>query len=136
MSSRRLKLVVPPEMHQNPCLEFNNGDSSRVLCPKGIREYSLHVGDNSCRDCHVGSKVWSFILFAGYVKLNVNRAMLNFNAKGGIGGVLRGERGEILFQFSKLYGLGPPSLIELIAIKVGMLKFLESEWCDKFRLII
>ncbi|KAK9009610.1 hypothetical protein V6N11_036141 [Hibiscus sabdariffa] len=72
----------------------------------------------------------------GYAKLNVDEVVLNFNAKGGIGGVLRGTRGEILFQFSELCGLGPPALIELIAIKVGMLKFLESEWCDKFRLII
>ncbi|KAK8573037.1 hypothetical protein V6N12_029075 [Hibiscus sabdariffa] len=29
MSSRGLKLAVPPEMQQNPCLELNNGDSSR-----------------------------------------------------------------------------------------------------------
>ncbi|KAK8680588.1 hypothetical protein V6N13_109536 [Hibiscus sabdariffa] len=47
MSSRGLKLAVPPEMQQNPCLELDNGDSSRVLCPKGIREYSLHVGNIS-----------------------------------------------------------------------------------------
>ncbi|KAL4382854.1 hypothetical protein GQ457_15G014600 [Hibiscus cannabinus] len=33
MSSRGLKLDVPPEMQQNPCLELNNGDSSRCnLC--------------------------------------------------------------------------------------------------------
>ncbi|KAK8585997.1 hypothetical protein V6N13_130523 [Hibiscus sabdariffa] len=29
MSSRGLKLAVPPEMQQNPCLELDNGDSSR-----------------------------------------------------------------------------------------------------------
>ncbi|KAL4340419.1 hypothetical protein GQ457_08G033100 [Hibiscus cannabinus] len=64
MSSRGLKLDVPPEMQQNPCLELNNGDSSRVLCPKGIREYSLHVGDNSCRECHVRSKISGCFIFS------------------------------------------------------------------------
>ncbi|KAK8663430.1 hypothetical protein V6N13_083250 [Hibiscus sabdariffa] len=39
-------------------------------------------------------------------------------------------------KFSKLRGSGPPALIELLAINVGMLNFLESEWDDKFRLII
>ncbi|KAK9008899.1 hypothetical protein V6N11_080376 [Hibiscus sabdariffa] len=27
MSSRGLKLVVPPKMQQNPCLELNNGNA-------------------------------------------------------------------------------------------------------------
>ncbi|KAK9029932.1 hypothetical protein V6N11_031373 [Hibiscus sabdariffa] len=49
---------------------------------------------------------------------------------------VEGKGGEILFQFSKLRGSGPPALIELLAINVGMLNFLESEWDDKFRLII
>ncbi|KAK8491389.1 hypothetical protein V6N11_073715 [Hibiscus sabdariffa] len=31
MSSCGLKLVVPPEMQQNPCLELNNGASSRGM---------------------------------------------------------------------------------------------------------
>ncbi|KAK8491394.1 hypothetical protein V6N11_073720 [Hibiscus sabdariffa] len=31
MSSRGLKLAVPPEMQQNPSLELNNGDSSRGM---------------------------------------------------------------------------------------------------------
>ncbi|KAL4341469.1 hypothetical protein GQ457_08G027880 [Hibiscus cannabinus] len=60
---RGLKLVVPPEMQQNPCLELDNGGSSRVLCPNGIREYSLHVGDNSCRECHVSSKISGCFVF-------------------------------------------------------------------------
>ncbi|KAL4363234.1 hypothetical protein GQ457_04G018330 [Hibiscus cannabinus] len=69
MSSRGLKLDVSPEMQQNPCLELNNGDSSRVLCPKGIREYSLHVGDNSCRDCHVGSKISGCFVFSALLSV-------------------------------------------------------------------
>ncbi|KAL4272980.1 hypothetical protein GQ457_13G011940 [Hibiscus cannabinus] len=64
MSSRGLRLAVPPEMQQNPCLELNNCDSSRVLHPKRIREYSLHVGDNSCRECHVGSKISGCFVFS------------------------------------------------------------------------
>ncbi|KAL4297349.1 hypothetical protein GQ457_12G012160 [Hibiscus cannabinus] len=68
MSSRGLKLAVPPEMQQNPCLELNNGDSSRVLCPKSIREYSLHVGDNSCRECHVGNKYLAALASFLYVE--------------------------------------------------------------------
>ncbi|KAK9008817.1 hypothetical protein V6N11_080295 [Hibiscus sabdariffa] len=31
MSSRGLKLVVPPEMQQNPCLKLNNGESLRGM---------------------------------------------------------------------------------------------------------
>ncbi|KAL4296541.1 hypothetical protein GQ457_12G012200 [Hibiscus cannabinus] len=69
MSSRGLKLAVPPEMQQNPSFELNNGDSSRVLCPKGIREYSLHVGDNSCRECHVGSKISVYFVFSALLSV-------------------------------------------------------------------
>ncbi|KAK8675531.1 hypothetical protein V6N13_033597 [Hibiscus sabdariffa] len=73
MSSRGLKLVVPPEMQQSPCLELNNGDSSkgspRVLCPKGIREYSLHVGDNSYRECHVGNKISGCFVFSALLSV-------------------------------------------------------------------
>ncbi|KAL4363744.1 hypothetical protein GQ457_04G021390 [Hibiscus cannabinus] len=77
MSSRGLKLAVPPEMKQNPCLELNNGDSSRVLCPKRIREYSLHVGDNSCRECHVGSKISGCFVFSALLSVLRPRMLQN-----------------------------------------------------------
>ncbi|KAL4272551.1 hypothetical protein GQ457_13G013570 [Hibiscus cannabinus] len=77
MSSRGLKLDVPPEMQQNPCLELNNGDSSSsmVLCPKGIREFSLHVGDNSCRECHVGSKISGCFVFSAFLSVLHSRML-------------------------------------------------------------
>ncbi|KAK8562493.1 hypothetical protein V6N12_010571 [Hibiscus sabdariffa] len=68
MSSRGLKLAVPPEMQQNPCLELDNG-GPRVLCPKGIREYSLHVGNISAGHAkwaakyHVALSFLHFCLF-------------------------------------------------------------------------
>ncbi|KAL4311708.1 hypothetical protein GQ457_01G018970 [Hibiscus cannabinus] len=82
ITPRGLKLAVPPEMQQNPCLELNNDDSSRVLCPKGIREYSLHVGDNSCRECHVGSKISGCFVFSALLSVLRPRILYHFNYHG------------------------------------------------------
>ncbi|KAK8636922.1 hypothetical protein V6N13_064356 [Hibiscus sabdariffa] len=39
-------------------------------------------------------------------------------------------------EFSEPCGFGPPALIELLAVRFGMLKFLSSDWCRQFRLIV
>ncbi|KAK8694620.1 hypothetical protein V6N13_072167 [Hibiscus sabdariffa] len=49
MSSRGLKLAVPPKMQQNTCLELNNGDSSRK--------------------CHVGNKISGSFVFSALLSV-------------------------------------------------------------------
>ncbi|KAK8579696.1 hypothetical protein V6N12_070007 [Hibiscus sabdariffa] len=56
--------------------------------------------------------------------------------KSGLDGLLRNDQGAILFQFSKPCGNGPPALIELLAVRFGVLKFFSSNWCRHYRLIV
>ncbi|KAK9008903.1 hypothetical protein V6N11_080380 [Hibiscus sabdariffa] len=58
MSSRGLKLAVPPEMQQNPCLELNNGDSSR-----SIAQTKGRLQQGAAKSCLVGqvSYMWSLL---------------------------------------------------------------------------
>ncbi|KAL4367494.1 hypothetical protein GQ457_05G019350 [Hibiscus cannabinus] len=64
---------------------------------------------------------------------------LNFLVKWrqrGMGGVLRGSNGEILFQFSESCSSSPPSVLEFLAIRIEVSKFLDSRWYGQLRLII
>ncbi|XP_039058384.1 uncharacterized protein LOC120201940 [Hibiscus syriacus] len=56
----------------------------------------------------------------GFIKLNVDGAMVKGWDKGGIGGLIRDDRGLKLGTFSEKIGGGPPILAELLAIKRGL----------------
>ncbi|KAL4377797.1 hypothetical protein GQ457_02G030990 [Hibiscus cannabinus] len=60
MSIRGLKLAVPPEMQQNPCLELNNGGSSRAR--------------------HVGSKISGCFVFSALLSVLRPRMLLSSSA--------------------------------------------------------
>ncbi|XP_039009369.1 uncharacterized protein LOC120137754 [Hibiscus syriacus] len=56
----------------------------------------------------------------GFLKLNVDGAMVLGWGKGGIGGLIRDSCGVLLQWFSESVGGGPPIMAELLAIKRGL----------------
>ncbi|KAK9035829.1 hypothetical protein V6N11_077857 [Hibiscus sabdariffa] len=72
----------------------------------------------------------------GFLKLNVDGAMVGNGGKGGIGGLLRNNLGICLEKFSLLIGPSPPILAELEAILHGLKFFFSYRWCEKFRLVL
>ncbi|XP_039035963.1 uncharacterized protein LOC120172618 [Hibiscus syriacus] len=56
----------------------------------------------------------------GFLKLNVDGAMVKGWDKGGIGGLIRDSKEMLLQWFSERVGGGPPILAELLAIKRGL----------------
>ncbi|KAE8685641.1 Mannosyl-oligosaccharide 1,2-alpha-mannosidase MNS2 [Hibiscus syriacus] len=56
----------------------------------------------------------------GFLKLNVDGAMAKGWDKGGIGGLIRDDRGLLVGSFSENIGGVPPILAELMAIKRGL----------------
>ncbi|KAK8632858.1 hypothetical protein V6N13_073237 [Hibiscus sabdariffa] len=70
-----LKLAVTLELQQKPLLGASTMEIPRVLCPKGIREYSLHV----CVRAAVENSMWatkylhyfSFLQFVYSVPKNI-----------------------------------------------------------------
>ncbi|KAE8705195.1 hypothetical protein F3Y22_tig00110429pilonHSYRG00130 [Hibiscus syriacus] len=56
--------------------------------------------------------------------------------KGGIGGLLRDEKGVVLGSFSERVGSGSPIMAELLAMKRGLMLFLESGLSVNRRLIL
>ncbi|KAK8492915.1 hypothetical protein V6N12_038615 [Hibiscus sabdariffa] len=71
-----------------------------------------------------------------FLKLNVDGAVAAGGFKCGIEGLLKNDKGVILFLFSESCGFGPPALIKLLVVRFGMLKFLSSDWCRHYRLIV
>ncbi|XP_039017178.1 uncharacterized protein LOC120148053 [Hibiscus syriacus] len=67
----------------------------------------------------------------GFLKLNVDVAKTS-----GLGEILRDEAGSVLGSFQDAAGPGPPTLMELKAIKQGLIFFDSFRWCFKERLII
>ncbi|KAE8709200.1 hypothetical protein F3Y22_tig00110332pilonHSYRG01083 [Hibiscus syriacus] len=63
----------------------------------------------------------------GFLKVNVDGAMVKGWDKGGIGGLTRDGRGMVLGSFSEKVGGGPPLLAELLAIKRGLILIEEVE---------
>ncbi|XP_039072016.1 uncharacterized protein LOC120219245 [Hibiscus syriacus] len=59
----------------------------------------------------------------GFLKLNVDAAVCNDWRKSGVGGLLRDEAGKIMGSFKESADPGPPTLLELVAIKRGVLIF-------------
>ncbi|KAE8674160.1 hypothetical protein F3Y22_tig00111769pilonHSYRG00499 [Hibiscus syriacus] len=72
----------------------------------------------------------------GFVKVNVDGVMDSLWSKGGIGGLIRDEKGVILGSFSERIGFGPPIMAELMAVKRGLNLFLESGMSANRRLIL
>ncbi|KAE8708779.1 cellulose synthase-like protein G2-like [Hibiscus syriacus] len=71
-----------------------------------------------------------------FVKVNVDGAMERMWLKGGIGGLLRDEKGVVLGSFLERVGSGPPILAELMTIKRRLMLFLESGMSANRRLIL
>ncbi|KAK8500264.1 hypothetical protein V6N11_001628 [Hibiscus sabdariffa] len=72
----------------------------------------------------------------GYLKLNVDGAMLRDGSKGGIGGFLRNIEGRCIASFYGSVGQGCPILIELLAVKYGLDNFLGLSVDSNMRLIM
>ncbi|XP_039037643.1 uncharacterized protein LOC120175003 [Hibiscus syriacus] len=63
----------------------------------------------------------------GFLKVNVDGAMVKGWDKGGIGGLIRDGSGLVLGSFSEKVGGGPPLLAELLAINRGLILIEEVE---------
>ncbi|KAK9015789.1 hypothetical protein V6N11_006883 [Hibiscus sabdariffa] len=72
----------------------------------------------------------------GYLKLNIDGAMLRDGSKGGIGGILRNEEGRCIASFYGSVGQGCPILTELLAVKYGLDNFLGLSVDSNMRLIV
>ncbi|KAK8529127.1 hypothetical protein V6N12_059918 [Hibiscus sabdariffa] len=72
----------------------------------------------------------------GFVKMNVDGAMVSDGSKGGIGGILCNSMGICLASFSLPIGPGLAILAELEAIKYGLDWFFSCRESHGFRLIL
>ncbi|KAK8535416.1 hypothetical protein V6N12_056934 [Hibiscus sabdariffa] len=72
----------------------------------------------------------------GFLKLNVDGAMVSDCSKGGIGGIVCNNLGVCLDSFSLPIGPGPPIMVELEAINHSLRDFLSNRGFKKFRLIL
>ncbi|KAE8704873.1 hypothetical protein F3Y22_tig00110435pilonHSYRG00103 [Hibiscus syriacus] len=72
----------------------------------------------------------------GFLKLNVDGAMVSGWEKGGIGGLFRDSRGLLLQWFSEAVGSGPPILAELLVIKRGICLMEELDFVANQRVIL
>ncbi|KAL4332611.1 hypothetical protein GQ457_07G003380 [Hibiscus cannabinus] len=72
----------------------------------------------------------------GFLKLNVDGAMVSNGSKGGIGGIVRNNLGVCLDTFSLPIGPSPPIMAELEAIFHGLSVFSSNHRFKKFRLIL
>ncbi|KAL4377916.1 hypothetical protein GQ457_02G007720 [Hibiscus cannabinus] len=79
--------------------------------------------------------VWEAPPF-GFVKINVDGAMVTDGSKGGIRGILRDSTGTCLASFSLPIGPGPAVLAELEAIKHGLELFFSLSELQGSRLIL
>ncbi|XP_039056038.1 uncharacterized protein LOC120198861 [Hibiscus syriacus] len=61
----------------------------------------------------------------GFIKINVDGAMVSGWNKGGIGGLIRDNRGVLIHWFSDKVG-GPPIMAKLLAIKRGLYMLSDS----------
>ncbi|KAK9041427.1 hypothetical protein V6N11_016529 [Hibiscus sabdariffa] len=72
----------------------------------------------------------------GYLKLNVDGAMLRDGSKGGIGGIFKNGEGWCIASFYESVGQGCPILTELLAVKYGLDNFLGLSVDSNMRLIV
>ncbi|KAE8713278.1 Protein PIR [Hibiscus syriacus] len=72
----------------------------------------------------------------GFIKLNVDATVNGDWRKSGVGGILRDEDGSVMGSFQEPSGPGPPALIELLAVKRGLIFFEPFHQQMKERLLI
>ncbi|KAE8660119.1 hypothetical protein F3Y22_tig00116958pilonHSYRG00105 [Hibiscus syriacus] len=74
----------------------------------------------------------------GFLKVNVDGALVKDWDKGGIGGLIRDGSGLVLGSFSEKVGGGPPLLAELLAINRGLILIeeVEVDFCPNQRIIL
>ncbi|XP_039064617.1 uncharacterized protein LOC120209770 [Hibiscus syriacus] len=72
----------------------------------------------------------------GFLKLNVDGAMVKGWDKGGIGGLIRDNKGVLLQWFSERVGGGPPIFAELLAIKRGLCLLEDLSFVPNRRFIL
>ncbi|KAE8734648.1 hypothetical protein F3Y22_tig00000738pilonHSYRG00149 [Hibiscus syriacus] len=72
----------------------------------------------------------------GFLKLNVDGAMVKGWDKGGIGGLIRDSKGVLLQWFSERVGGGPPILAELLAIKTVLCLLEDLNFVPNRRFIL
>ncbi|KAE8707039.1 hypothetical protein F3Y22_tig00110387pilonHSYRG00678 [Hibiscus syriacus] len=72
----------------------------------------------------------------GFLKVNVDGAMVKGWDKGGIGGLIRDGSGSVLGSFSEKVGGGPPLLAELLTIKRGLILTEEVGYSPSQRIIL
>ncbi|XP_039020855.1 uncharacterized protein LOC120152794 [Hibiscus syriacus] len=73
---------------------------------------------------------------SGFVNANVDDTMGKWWSKGGIGGMIRDEKGVTLGSFSEGIGSGPLIMAELMVAKKGLNLFLDLGMSAKRRLIL
>ncbi|KAE8692380.1 hypothetical protein F3Y22_tig00110840pilonHSYRG00213 [Hibiscus syriacus] len=72
----------------------------------------------------------------GFLKFNVNGAMQVDGSKGGIGGILRDQDGNLIMSFSAPIGSGSSVQAEILAIDFAIKLFMDSRWFKAYRLIV
>ncbi|KAK8600347.1 hypothetical protein V6N12_050203 [Hibiscus sabdariffa] len=72
----------------------------------------------------------------GWLKLNVDGALVGGDSASGIGGLLRNGAGEHLISFSLREGSGTPIMPEILAICYCICLFLRFDLFGRFRLVI
>ncbi|XP_039050911.1 uncharacterized protein LOC120192145 [Hibiscus syriacus] len=72
----------------------------------------------------------------GFLKVNVDGAMVKGWDKGGIGVLIRDGSGSVLGTFSEKVGGGPPLLAELLAINRGLILIDEVEYFPSQKFIL
>ncbi|KAK8559336.1 hypothetical protein V6N13_098910 [Hibiscus sabdariffa] len=99
-----------------------------------MTDFSLAISPRCISSCPAPTSRWVPPPI-GFLKLNIDSEVSSCS-KGGIGGLLRDEKGSILFQFSEAVRNDPPVWVEFEALYHGLSLFLSSWWANKSRLII
>ncbi|KAK8492985.1 hypothetical protein V6N11_061977 [Hibiscus sabdariffa] len=100
-----------------------------------IADPSVGDGLSASKRWFSKQQVWEAPPF-GFLKLNVDGAMVSNGSKGGIGGIVCNNLGVCLDTFSLPIGPGPLVMAELEAIFHGLSIFSSNHGFKKFRLIL
>lgn len=72
----------------------------------------------------------------GFVKFNMDGAVIGILGQAGIGGILRSSDGVKLMFFSKHIGVADPNLAEILAIKEAFCIYKASGWFCSHKLMV